>query len=134
MIVRPYRPSDRRALKAIHERAEYGFPFPKSLRNYMVVCDDSGEPLMAAGYKITPEVLILCAPGGNSHPLVKLKAMALLHESLRGKLVKKGFHEANAFLAPKAEKSYGRHLRRHFGWQESWTAYTIRDQKEGASG
>jgi len=130
MKVRKYTPKDRKALKAIHKRAGYGFTFPKNLKSYYVVEDGTGEVIMAAGAALIPEITLICAPGGDTHPLLKLKGIALLHEELRGTLTRKGFHEAIASVPPSLV-AYQRHLQRHFGWRESWKAFRIRDDWEG---
>jgi hypothetical protein len=133
MKERPYRPEDREALLVIHAKNDYGFPFPEEdLDSYSVITDDDGKVIMAAGYKLVPEVTILCPQGGITHPAMKLKGIALLHEALRDRLVKKGHRRAFSFLAPKMERSFGRHLSRKFGWVPAWTAYAIKDWRDHA--
>jgi hypothetical protein len=126
MNVRPYQPEDEAILREIHRRSGYEFEFPE-LDSFLVVLDDAGCPIMAAGEKLVPEITLICAPGGSTHPLVKLKGIALLHEALRVKLTNKGFQEAFAFLPPELERNYARHLARHFGWRKAYTAYAIKD-------
>jgi hypothetical protein len=130
--VRDYKFGDLAILREIYDHAGYDFKFPENLADFLVVVDDDDVPMMAAGHRLVPEITLLCAPGGATHPLVKLKGIALLHESLRDKLVRKGYSEAIASVPPELERSYGRHLQRHFQWQESWKTYRIRDWKEGA--
>jgi hypothetical protein len=125
--VRPYRPEDEPILREIYERAGYGQAFPENLAEYFIVTDDAGCPIMAAGYTLVPEITLICAPGGSTHPLVKLKGITLLHESVRDTLAAKGFKEAFASIPPQLERSYGRHLQRHFKWLESWKTFRIRD-------
>ena len=132
MNVRPFHPDDLSILREIYDRAEYGYPFPDDLSEYWVVADDTGCPIMAAGAKMVPELTLICAPGGSTHALVKFKGISLLHEKLRDILVSKGYTEAIASVPPQLERSYGRHLQRHFHWLLSWTTYRIRDwKKEG---
>jgi hypothetical protein len=126
--VRPYRKSDRRVLKEIHARANHGDKFPSSFRGYWVVTDDAGRPIMAAGAKLKPEITLICAPGGCTHPLVKLKSLSLLHNALRDMLAAKGHREAFASVPPHLV-AYQRHLQRKFGWRESWTTFRIQDWK-----
>jgi hypothetical protein len=129
MNVRPYQPEDEPILREIWQRASYGFPFPENIADYFVVTDDGGCPIMAAGAKLIPEVTLLCAPHGSTHPLVKLKGISLLHDAVRDRLVANGHSEALASVPPELERNYGRHLQRHFGWKESWKTYRIRDWK-----
>ena len=129
MNVRPYRAGDREILREIHDRAGHGDKFPKNLRGFLVVTDDAGCPIMAAGAKLIPEMTLICAPGGSTHALVKLKSLALLHNALRDILIAKGHHEALASVPPHLV-AYQRHLQRKFGWKESWTTFRIKDWEE----
>ena len=120
MIVRPYQPSDEEALRAMHEG--HRFLFPENLTEYLVVVDDLGNPVMAAGERLVPEITLLCAK--EPHPLVKLRGISLLHGALRNKLAGK-FTEAHAFLEPSSEKAFGRHLQRLFHWRETWKCFSV---------
>jgi hypothetical protein len=130
MNVRPYQPEDEPILREIWERAAYGDEFPDNLSDYFVVTDDGGCPIMAAGAKLIPEMTLICAPGGSTHALVKVRGLCLLHDQLRDTLAAKGYTEAIASVPPQLERSYGRHLQRHFRWLLSWTTYRIRDWKK----
>ena len=120
------------AIRAIYEAAGYAFPFPRFdsplIEAVEVIVDESDTPVMAAAAKRSIELYLFCAPGG-SHPLVKLEAIRLLHESMRDKVVGKGYLEATAFLPPEISENYGRHLMRKFGWLRTWPAFAIRDWK-----
>lgn len=131
MNVRPYEESDLAVLKELFETAAYGFPFPDNISDYLVVTDDAGCPIMAAGEKLIPEITLICAPGGSTHPLVKLKGVALIHDALRDRLVSKGFTQAIASVPPSLG-AYQRHLQRHFKWRESWPTFRIEDWKGGS--
>lgn len=128
MNVRPFRIEDWPVLKEIHERGNHGDAFPDDLADYWVVEDAAGFPLMAAGARMVPEIGLICAPGGSTHALVKLKGLSLLHEKLRDTLREKGFHEAIIDIAPHLA-AYGRHLQRHFGWKSFGTTYRLLDTK-----
>lgn len=127
MIVRPFKMEDWPVLKDIYDHSGYDFPFPDNLEDYFVVVDDTDTPIMGAGAKLVPEVTLLCAPFGATHPLVKVKGIALLHDVLRDTLMAKGHKEAICSVPPKLEANYGRHLQRHFHWKESWKTFRIRD-------
>ena len=125
MNVRPFEASDEPILREIYERSGYSFAFPEDLSSYCVVTDDAGCPIMAAGYRLVPEITLISAPKGSTHPLVKLRALGMLHEKLGDILRSKGFRQAFGFLDPLPERAFGRNLRRHFQWAKAWTAYAI---------
>ena len=131
MRVRPMEERDIPAIKAIHAAAGYEYSFPAfdslSIEAADVVVGDDDVPIMGAMAKRVVEVVLFCAPGGPVHPLVKMEAIKMLHDSIRDTIVPKGFYEANAFLPPQIERSYGRHLVKLFGWAKNWTSFTIRD-------
>jgi hypothetical protein len=121
---------DIQVLEAIHAAAGYDYSFPAldslSVEAADVVVGDDDVPIMGAMAKRVAEVVLFCAPGGPVHPLVKMQAIKMLHDSIRDKIVPKGFTEANAFLPPQIEKTYGRQLHRRFGWVKNWTSYCLR--------
>jgi hypothetical protein len=129
--VRPYRESDRQILIEIYQRANHGQKLPKSLRGFQVVTDDKDVPLMAAGARLVPEMTLICPKGGETHPLVKLKGIAMLHNCLKDILVARGHNEAIASVPPHLV-AYQRHLKRHFGWRESWKTFRIEKAKGDA--
>jgi hypothetical protein len=135
VIVRDLKDTDIAVLREIYERAKYDFSWPelKKQDEVSVIVDDYDVPLMAACSKVIPEVTLICAPGGRTHPLVKLEAIAMLHESLREKLTAKGFTEALASVPMDLEKNYGRHLQRHFGWEPISPTYRIGDWKKAGA-
>jgi hypothetical protein len=135
VIVRDLKDADLPVLREIYDRAKYEFPWPELMKQdeVSVVVDDYDVPIMAACSRVIPEMTLICAPGGRTHALVKLEAIAMLHESLREKLVQKGYNEAIASVPPELEKNYARHLEKHFGWRESWKTYRIRDWKKAGT-
>jgi len=127
MKIREYQPKDEAALREIHAHRAHGDKFPSNIADFLVAVDDQDRPLMAAGAKLVPEITLICAC--QPHPLVKLKGIALLHEALRDKVAEGNHTEAHAFLAPQVERSFGRHLVKHFGWRETWKAFAIRIER-----
>lgn len=121
MIVRPYQPDDLPLLREMH--SGHKFSFPLNIEDYLIVVDDLGRPILAAGAKLVPEITLLCAAA--PHPLVKLRGISLLHQALRDKLGGK-FTEAHAFLEPDSEKAFSRHLQRIFHWRETWKCLTVK--------
>ena len=109
-------------------------PFPDLFvqEEVRVVSGPGDAPLMAAYAKLVPEVTLICEPGGNTHPLVKLSALTMLHNEFRVRLAEKGYMEAIASTPPQLERTFGRHLQRYFLWEQSWPTYRIQYQKDGA--
>lgn len=124
MNIRGFKPEDEVVLRDIHERRQDGSVFPKNIADYLVVTERDDAPLAAAGYKLIPEMTLICEPGNSVHALVKFKGIALLHQALRDKLLSCGHTEAIASVPPGLE-AYRRHLQRHFGWRESWPTFRI---------
>lgn len=124
MTIRPYQPGDEPILRDIYARFGYKWDFPDDLSSYQVLCDDTGKILMAAGWRLVPEIGLLCDPDKAVHPLVKLKGIAMLHEKLRGIIRASGHKDAIAFVAPEL-KRFSRHLQRQFGWLAEWPALRI---------
>ena len=129
--IRPYKETDLPILKEIYTKAGYNFDFPNLasdpfVGHVLIVVDEEDVPMMAAAVKSVPEIILLCAPGGTTHPLVKnARGISLIHETLRKVLTAEGHDEAFAFLPPEIERNYGRHLMRKFGWLKTWAGYRI---------
>lgn len=134
MIARELKDSDFPALRQMYESTDFHqLPFP-DLRNMLhvsVVADGNDEPVMAGYARLVPEVTLISAPGGSTHPLLKLQGIALLHDEFRKALEAKGYYEAIASVPPQLERNYGRHLQRHFGWKRSWAAFRLLDRGDG---
>lgn len=128
MKVRPLRASDIPVLKAMYERAGFDYEWPdltsREFEAIEVVVNERDEPLMAAAAKRTVELYLFA--GEMEHPAAKLHAIRLLHVALADALKAKGYSEANAFLPPQIEKSFGRRLMRTFGWLKSWSGYFVK--------
>ena len=133
MMVRPYQTSDETVLREIYLSTDFHQkPLPDLDKLVsLVVANENDRPLMAAYAKAIPEITLICSPSGDTHPLVKLRGIALIHEALRDRLVADGYTEAIASVPPQLERNYARHLQRHFHWKESWKTYRIRDWKAG---
>ena len=122
-------------IESIHAAAGYKFPLPDLMSPMIegaeVVVDESDTPLMAAVAKRGVELYLFCPPGGPVHPAVKMEGVKLLHESLRDTIVRKGYTEGYACVPPEIEKSWGRKLKKLFGWDRAWASYRIVDWKGG---
>ena len=132
MKTRPAIPEDYARLKEIHAENGLDFPIPDldspMIEGIEVVVDERGEIMMAAIAKRVPEIYLL-APQGQLHPVVKMEGIRLLHSALRDNIASKGYTEFFSFVAPAVEKSFGRHLRKWFGWEKCWQAYRVLDWK-----
>jgi hypothetical protein len=129
MILRSFQPEDEKTLREIHARFGYRWPFPDDLGGYQVLTDDSGRILMAAGWKLIPEVTMLCDPDKSLHPLVKVKGISMLHDSLHGIITASGHREAICEVAPELERTFGRHLQRHWNWNKGWKLFRLFDSE-----
>lgn len=135
MRTRPMEERDIPAIEAIHANAGYKFPLP-DLRGPTIECcdvvvDDFDTPIMAAAAKRGLELYLFCASGGSIHPQVKMECIRLLHESLRDTIIAKGYSEGYACVPPEIDRSWGRKLRKMFGWDRAWSSYRILDWKGG---
>ena len=82
---------------------------------------------MAAGWKMVPEITLICDPDKTLHPLIRLKGIAMLRDALRSKMLTSGQSvEAIAFVAPELRR-FARHLQREFGFQAEWPAFRYRE-------
>lgn len=129
MRVRLFEERDLPALKRIYLDAGYSFDFPDFADPFVghvqVLVSEEDVPLMAVCSKLVPEIILLCAPGGNLHPIVKMQGIGMIHEAMNEALLAEGHKEAFSFIPPEIEKSYGRHLMRKFGWLKTWAAFRI---------
>lgn len=132
MITRAARPEDFDALRKIHAQSGLDFPMPDldspMIEGIELVIDENGEIMLAAVAQRAAEIYLL-APAGHVHPVVKMEGIRLLHSGLRDKLAPKGYKEFFAFVHPAVERSFGRHLRKWFGWERTWAAWRIVDWK-----
>ena len=118
---------DMEAVRSLHA---FDFPLPgldsPLVESAFVVTGEDGAIEMAGIAVRTTEVVFVCDRRSKRHPLTKLAGIRILHEAMRDKLLASGQGEAYAFVAPEVEKSFGRHLQRHFGWLKCWSAYCWR--------
>jgi len=125
MRVRDWKASDIPKLRKIYESSDYKFDFPDPssplMEDVFIVEDASGEPILA-GYAVrSVEMIMMVRP---DHALVKIQAIAKLHEAMRESLEKKGYDQAFAVVGDHL-KSYARHMQRIFGWRKDFALYRI---------
>lgn len=122
------RASDIPILRAMFEASGFEYSFPdlesSQFETVQVVTDGEDRPLMAVAAKRTIELYLL--RGDFEHPGATLHAINQLHVSVANALRLKGYDEANAFLPPQVERSFGKRLMRSFGWLKAWQCYFVR--------
>lgn len=121
MRTRPLEERDLPILEAIYNKLELAFDdgFPKDLQQPFVVVDEQDKPFLLAGVKMVPELVMICDQ--KPHVLVRLRAIALMHETLREKFPKGAF----AFVSPKFCGGFIATMRKRFGWQKTWEGYRV---------
>jgi hypothetical protein len=119
-------------LRKIYAESGFNFSLPDlsspMIEAAQLVIDERGEVVMAAMAERTVEIYLLC-PASQLHPVVRMEGIRLLHGAIRDTIVGKGYTEGFSFIPPAIERSYGRHLRKRFGWEKTWPAYRILDWK-----
>lgn len=93
------------------------------MESALVVEDESGNLIGAVAAE---RIVQLYFFRGEAGPAETLGAIRMLHSAMAEELITKGYGEANAFLPPQVEKSFGRRLMRMFGWLKNWTSYCVR--------
>ena len=132
MKVRSANPEDFETLRRAHAQSGLIFKMPdlgsRMTEAAELVIDERGEIVMGAVAQRAAEIFLF-SPAGQLHPVVKMEGIRLLHGAIRDNIVPKGYTEGFAFIPPEIERSYGRHLRKWFGWEKTWAAYRILDWK-----
>jgi hypothetical protein len=117
--------SDIPVLREMHRKGGLAYDFPdlrgSKTEAVVVVADENNEPVAAAVAERLIQVSLLLKE--DEHPAAKLHWVKLLHEGLASELSSKGYHEANCFIPPQLEKSFGRRLMRTFQWVRNWPSF-----------
>lgn len=129
MTVRPYTAADLDALKAMHAAQGFDYAFPdlddSIFLSKLVVEDDQGRPVMASLLRLTAEAYLLLDPRAG-RPRERWWRFLALHEAARRDAFALGLDDAQAFVPPKVERSFGRRLAK-LGWvKDPWPAYCRR--------
>jgi hypothetical protein len=122
MRTRPLEYRDLPILEAIYNELDLSFEdgFPRDLQHAFVVVDDEDRPFMLAGVKMVPELVMICDQ--RPHVTVRLKAIALLHETLRERFPAGAF----CFVSPRFGKSFIATMVKRFKWQRTWEGFRVR--------
>jgi hypothetical protein len=130
MVIREYSPADLAALKTMHTRQGFDYPFPDLADpifiSKLVVADDSDNPVMASLARLTCEMYLLADPAARS-PKDRFDWLVALHGAGERDLHSKGLDDAHAWLPPAVSKRFGGRLER-LGWvrDDKWTPYCRR--------
>ena len=80
---------------------------------------------MGCKARSVPEIYLYNGMDGQP-PAAKLHAIRLLHDHMASILRDLGYNEANVFLPPRLERSFGRRLMRSFSWVRNWESFAKR--------
>ena len=142
MRVREYTDADLAALRRMHARQGFDYPFPDLADpifvSKLVVENDSGRAVMASLARLTCEMYLLVdrseretRRGGNrlakSAPRERFAQILALHGAVERDLLSRGLEDAHAWLPPTIARRFGRRLE-SFGWvrDDAWTPYCRR--------
>jgi hypothetical protein len=121
MTTRPLEPRDLPILEAIYNELALAFAdgFPTGLEHAFVVADEQDRPFMLAGVKMVPELVMICDQ--RPHVTIRLKGIALLHETLRKQVPSGAF----CFVSPAFSKSFVRTMMKRFKWKKTWEGFRV---------
>lgn len=123
MRVRQLAPSDIPRLSELADASGFPYPDPYSpaIEAALVVCDDDGKIICAAAFeRIVQGFLWIDKSAG---PVRCLSAIRTIHEPMAEELRRQGYREANVFVPPQLERSFGKRLERCFGWVRNWPSW-----------
>lgn len=119
--VRRFKKTDIPALRSIHARAGYSFPFPEM--GYMemaFVAEENGRIIGFVGAELRAEIVgVFDLDWGSPHQRMEL--FAGLHLPVAEQLHLREVKKAYVFVDPKFP-AFGRRLS-ELGWAEAWTCY-----------
>lgn len=129
MNIRKATRSDLPRLKELHQSCGFDYPFP-NLDEFFpipVIVDENNQVVMAVASMPTVELFFFMDPKWET-PGMRLEAFKYIHEFVRNDLKSRGIVEANAFLPPRLENSFGRKLMKRFNWRkgQGWPCFSRR--------
>ncbi len=135
LLIREYTPADLDALRRMHARQGFDYPFPDLADpifiSKLVVEDDSGRAVMASLARLTCEMYLLvdrengpARRGGGGNPRERWAQLLALHAAGERDLLARGLDDAHAWLPPQIARRFGRRLA-PLGWlrDDAWTPY-----------
>jgi hypothetical protein len=130
MLIREYSESDLDALRSMHARQGFEYPFPDLADpifvSKLVVEDESGRAVMTSLARLTCEMYLLADPG-EGNPRERFDRLLALHAAGERDLLARGLDDAHAWLPPRIAARFGRRLQA-LGWirDDAWTPYCRR--------
>ena len=130
MLIREYSESDLDALRSMHARQGFDYPFPDLADpifvSKLVVEDENGRAVMASLARLTCEMYLLAEPG-EGKPRARFARLLVLHAAGERDLLTRGLDAAHAWLPPRIAARFGRRLQ-SLGWirDDAWTPYCRR--------
>jgi hypothetical protein len=131
VIVREYTDGDFGAIKRLYEKSGFNYSLPslssEEFFSRRVIGDTAGVA-MACFLRRTAECYVVANPEWRT-PAWRLEALRQLHIAAFSDAREAKVQELIGFLPPQVEKSFGRRLKRDFGWQDwergqEWRGYT----------
>jgi len=118
-MIRGIRPEDLAALKTLHKRMGFGYPFPdlKIQDVGLVATNWHDKPMMAALAVPIVDCYLLIDPEATT-PGARWETFKQLHQAMREELQKRGYRWAQADIPPQIDRSFGKRLNR-LGWIKS---------------
>ena len=129
MQIRVYEESDLGALKAIHQKQGFTYPFPDLanplfLTKLVLGREQAGKGIAGAALlRLTAEAYLLLDPESGS-PRQRWQWLLGLHEATRREALARGLEDFHAWLPPEISGKFGKHLTK-LGWlrDDTWTPY-----------
>lgn len=128
MTARTLRHDDIPVLRFIHAADGFAYDFPDltgpKIEGALAIVDEKDNVMVAIAAERILQAYLWCDP--SVLPAAKLRAIRMLHEELAPVLRSKGYNSLECFVPPQVEKSFGRRLKRSFGWVENWKSFARR--------
>lgn len=127
MIIRMLKSSDIPRLKKIYKKMGIPLPFP-NLKDFLpipVIVNEKNQVVAAVGMLPTVEIYLFMDRNWET-PGMRLEAFRVIHEWVRKDLRCRGVKEANAFVPPYLEKSFGRRLLALKWTKSKWPCFSRR--------
>ncbi len=128
MRVRAFEKRDVPKVEQIFRDMGFDYEFPDLsdpiFERVSVLVDDDDSPVQVLAAKKTVEMYLLMDKDW-ANPRWRLEGFKRIHEEMRMALLDVGYADANAWLPPEVEKSFGRKLVRLFKWTRGrWQSYS----------
>ena len=120
--------SDVETLKRFHAEQKWPYDFPDLDEQQFVVKralhDDDGALVGGVVARKSVELYFLGDATWRT-PRWRLEALKLMHEDMRVDLAKQEYTDGHCWLPPQVSKSFGKRLKKTFGWRKStWDVYS----------